>query len=224
MSAPSIIAQKLQKLKAQLPPHVTLVAVGKTHPVEKLEGAYSAGQRHFGENRVQEMVAKQPQMPNDVCWHMIGHLQTNKVRAMAPFVHLIHSIDRFDLLKVVNKEAERIGRVIDVLIQFHIAQEDSKFGFDRAEAWAMLSSEEYKNLKNIRICGVMGMATFTDNRTQVRAEFRGLRQLFEDLKTEFFPSEAHFKVVSMGMSGDWPLAVEEGSTMVRVGSALFGSR
>lgn len=201
-----------------------MVAVGKTHPVEKLMEAYDAGQRHFGENRVQEMLTKHTQMPNDVCWHMIGHLQTNKVRAMAPFVHLIHSIDRFDLLLVVNKEAQRIGRVIDVLIQFHIAQEDSKFGFDRDEAWAMLSSEEYKHLKNIRICGVMGMATFTDNMTQVRVEFRGLRQIFQDLKTEFFPSEAHFNVVSMGMSGDWPLAVEEGSTMVRVGSALFGAR
>jgi len=218
------ISQNIKDLKARLPAGVTLVAVSKTHPVERIMEAYSAGQRHFGENRVQELLAKQASMPPDVFWHMIGHMQSNKVRAIVPFVHLIHSIDSASLLAKVDKEAARIGRFVDVLLQFHIATEDTKFGLDRTEAEELLGSTAYRSMRHVRIRGVMGMATFTENTVQVRAEFRSLKSIFNHLKENFFSAEGCFDTVSMGMSGDWPIAVEEGSTLVRVGSSIFGSR
>jgi pyridoxal phosphate enzyme (YggS family) len=218
------IAENLNDLMTRLPSGVTLVAVSKTHPVERLMEAYVAGQRHFGENRVQEMLAKQAAMPPDVLWHMIGHMQSNKVRAIVPFVHLIHSIDGSALLATVDKEAARIGRVVDVLLQFHIATEETKFGLDLAEAESLLSSSAYRSMQHVRIRGVMGMATFTDNSMQVRAEFHSLKDIFNHLKERYFLTDNGFDTVSMGMSGDWSTAVQEGSTLVRVGSAIFGSR
>jgi PLP dependent protein len=218
------IAQRLEEVKGLLPKHVTLVAVSKTHPVERLMEAYDAGQRDFGENRVQELLAKQPLMPADVRWHLIGHLQRNKVKQVIPFVHLIHAIDSDRLLFEVDKQAAAIGRVADVLLQFHIAQEDTKFGFDISEAQALLRSEEFRQLENVRICGVMGMATFTEDERQVRAEFAQLRAIFLQLQEGVFSGDEHFSIISMGMSGDYNVAIEEGSTLVRVGSAIFGSR
>lgn len=218
------IAENIDALRRQLPEKVTLVAVSKTHPVERLMQAYAAGQRHFGENRVQELLPKQGVMPSDVRWHMIGHLQSNKVRSIVPFVHLIHSIDSPALLVTVNKEAERIGRVIDVLLQFHIATEETKFGLDLEEALALLGSGVFRSMRNVRIRGVMGMASFSEDQEQVRAEFRSLRSIYNELRDGFFSGDAAFDTLSMGMSGDWRIAVEEGSTLIRVGSAIFGSR
>lgn len=218
------IAENIDALRRQLPEKVTLVAVSKTHPVERLMEAYAAGLRHFGENRVQELLPKQGVMPSDVRWHMIGHLQSNKVRSIVPFVHLIHSIDSPALLVTVNKEAERIGRVIDVLLQFHIATEETKFGLDLEEAVVLLGSGDFRSMRNVRIRGVMGMASFSEDQEQVRAEFRSLRSIYNELRDGFFSGDAAFDTLSMGMSGDWRIAVEEGSTLIRVGSAIFGSR
>ena len=218
------IAENIDALRRQLPEKVTLVAVSKTHPVERLMEAYAAGLRHFGENRVQELLPKQGAMPSDVRWHMIGHLQSNKVRSIVPFVHLIHSIESPALLVTVNKEAERIGRVIDVLLQFHIATEETKFGLDLEEALALLGSGVFRSMRNVRIRGVMGMASFSEDQEQVRAEFRSLRSIYNELRDGFFSGDAAFDTLSMGMSGDWRIAVEEGSTLIRVGSAIFGSR
>jgi len=218
------IAQRLEALRESLPADVTLVAVSKTHPVERLMEAYDAGQRDFGENRVQELLAKQPLMPPDVRWHLIGHLQRNKVKQVVPFVHLIHSIDSERLLLEVGRQAAAIGRTVDVLLQFHIAEEETKFGFDLAEAEAMLRGGVLGVSGHVRICGVMGMATFTDDERQVRAEFARLRSIFHQLKEGFFKGNEHFAILSMGMSGDYRLAIGEGSTMVRVGSAIFGGR
>lgn len=202
----------------------TLVAVTKTKPLPDLEEAYKAGLRHFGENKVQEMESKQPSLPADVRWHLIGHLQSNKVKYIAPYVHLIHSVDSIGLLKEINKQALKNNRVIDCLLQMHIASEETKFGMDENEFYALLQSTECKELKNIRIVGLMGMATFTDNQQLIRKEFRGLKNLFDKVKFDFFKHDAAFKEISMGMSGDYKIALEEGSTMVRVGSAIFGSR
>lgn len=185
---------------------------------------YEQGQRDFGENRPQEMLEKHSTLPGDIRWHFIGHLQTNKVRLIASFVHLIHSVDSGKLLLEINKQAAQAGRVLDCLLQFHIAQEDSKFGFDEATARALLASPEYQAWQHIRICGVMGMATFTDDTKQVRQEFRSLHTIFEGLRRDFFSDVAHFRECSMGMSGDWRIAVEAGSTMVRIGSLIFGER
>ncbi|MFC6999796.1 YggS family pyridoxal phosphate-dependent enzyme [Rufibacter roseus] len=201
-----------------------LIAVSKTHPVELIREAYEAGQRAFGENKVQEMVAKQPELPADVQWHLIGHLQTNKVKYIAPFVHLIQSIDSLKLLKEVNKQAQKNERVIDCLLQFFIAEEESKFGLSLEEAQEMLRSEEYRALENVRICGVMGVATFTEDQAQLKKEFSTLRGYFKTIQEEFFHGAPHFKEISMGMSSDYELAIAEGSTMVRVGSAIFGNR
>ncbi len=203
---------------------VKLIAVSKTQPPQRILNLYEQGQRAFGENRVQEMVPKYEVLPKDIEWHLIGHLQTNKVKYVAPFVHLIHSVDRFKLLREIDKQAQKVQRVVDCLLQFHIAQEETKFGFHEAEAIAMLESEEFRALQHVRICGVMGMATFTDDHQQIRREFRTLRQIFERLKAQYFAHVPHFKEISMGMSGDWEIAVEEGSTMVRIGSLLFGPR
>jgi pyridoxal phosphate enzyme (YggS family) len=201
-----------------------LVAVSKTHPPERILEIYQQGQRIFGENRAQEMLEKHAALPADIEWHLIGHLQTNKVKYIAPFVSLIHSADSLKLLQEIDKQANKVGRVIDCLLQFHIAQEETKFGLDESEAREMLSSEAFRQLENIRICGVMGMATFTDDEAQVRSEFRRLKAIFEKIRQEFFLDKPYFKEISMGMSGDWRIAVEEGSTMLRIGSLIFGER
>ncbi len=204
--------------------NVTLVAVSKTHPPERIDELYRQGQRVFGENKVQELAAKYEALPKDIEWHLIGHLQTNKVKLIAPFVHMIHSVDSLRLLQEIDKQAQKAGRVIDCLLQFHIAEEETKFGLDEQEARNLLESPEYRALTAVRICGVMGMASFTEDVSRVRAEFRHLRHIFKQLKTDYFADTPWFKEISMGMSGDWALAVEEGSTMVRIGSLLFGER
>jgi PLP dependent protein len=206
------------------PRKALLIAVSKTHPVDSVLKLYAQGQRHFGENRVQEMVEKYEALPKDIQWHLIGHLQTNKVKIIAPFVAMIHSVDSLRLLEEINKQALKNDRIIDCLLQFHIALEETKFGLTEAEAIEMLESQSYKTMNNIRICGVMGMATFTDDTNHVRYEFKNLRSIFESLKSRFFADKSFFKEISMGMSGDWLVALEEGSTMLRVGSLLFGSR
>lgn len=205
-------------------PSCTLIAVSKTKPLEDLREAYAAGIRDFGENKVQEIQAKQPEMPADTRWHMIGHLQSNKIKYIAPFVHLIHGVDSFKLLKEIDKVGKKINRAIPVLLQMHIAIEESKFGFDRAELEEMLASAEFTNLTHVKIEGLMGMATFTENQEQIRQEFRGLKQLFDELKSRNLPDFMKMTELSMGMSGDYQIAQEEGSTMVRIGSAIFGAR
>ena len=219
-----MIPQNLARIKATIPSNVCLVAVSKTKPVSDLQEAYDAGQRHFGENKVQELCDKYELLPSDICWHLIGHLQTNKVKYIASFVHLIHSVDSLKLLSEINKQAQKCNRIIDVLLQFHIAQEETKFGLDIAEARELLSSDEYINLKNIHVVGVMGMASFTDDNSIVHAEFASLKGIFQELKNSFFKEDASFKEISMGMSGDYELAIEEGSTIVRVGSSIFVGR
>ncbi|HLP93809.1 MAG TPA: YggS family pyridoxal phosphate-dependent enzyme [Saprospiraceae bacterium] len=201
-----------------------LVAVSKTHPVEKILQVYQQGQRIFAENRPQEMLEKHPALPADIQWHMIGHLQTNKVKYIAPFVAMIHSVDSLKLLQEIDRQAQKNQRVIDCLLQFHIAQEETKFGLDESEAIQLLSSPEFAALQHVRICGVMGMATFSDDQQLVRQEFRQLKGIFDRLKARFFTHNDHFKEISMGMSGDWEMALEEGSTLVRIGSLIFGSR
>ena len=219
-----MIEQQLELVRAELPSTVTLIAVSKTKPLAALQAAYNAGQRHFGENKVQEMVEKAQQLPADIKWHLIGHLQTNKVKYMAGFVHLIHGVDSLKLLLEIDKQAAKVGRIQAVLLQFYIAQEDTKFGLDLHEATELLTSATYLSLKNVRICGVMGMASFTTNEAQIREEFQNLVRIFSHLKEAFFQEQNDFKEISMGMSGDYLLAVEQGSTMVRVGSKIFGSR
>ena len=216
--------RRIEELKAELPEQITLVAVTKTHTVEQIKEAYDAGLRDFGENKVQEMIEKQPQLPADVRWHLIGNLQRNKVKYIASFVHLVHSIDSLKILEEINKQAAKNERIIDCLLQIHIAEEESKFGLTRAEATHLLDSPQFKQMKNISICGLMGMATFTDDEHQVKKEFSSLKKIFDYLKSTRFSSEASFKILSMGMSGDYHLAIEEGSTMVRIGTAIFGSR
>ncbi len=219
-----ILNEHINNVLQQLPANVTLVAVTKTRPVEILKQAYDLGLRDFGENRVQEMIEKQPVLPSDIRWHQIGHLQTNKVKYIAPFVHLIHSVDSLRLLEEINRQALKNDRVIDCLLQVYIATEESKFGLDETELMEVLDSKEYKSMANIRICGLMGMASFSDNLALVRHEFTGLKQLFDKLKSAFFAGSREFSLLSMGMSGDYNLAIEEGSTMVRIGTALFGER
>lgn len=201
-----------------------LIAVSKTKPLSDLQAAYEAGIRDFGENKVQEIQTKQPEMPADTRWHMIGHLQSNKIKYIAPFVHLIHGVDSFKLLLEIDKQGKKIDRAIPVLLQIHIATEESKFGFDQEELDAMLTSSEFANLTYVQVQGLMGMATFTEDLDQIRTEFRELKQLFEDLKHRSLPSFVTMKELSMGMSGDYQIAQEEGSTMVRIGSAIFGAR
>lgn len=219
-----MIKENLRLIQQSLPDKVTLIAVSKTHPVELIREAYEAGQRHFGENKVQEMMDKKPLLPDDVKWHLIGHLQSNKVKYIAPFVHLIHSVDSLKLLIVINKEAAKNNRVIDCLLQIHISTEETKFGLDAQELTQLLDSSEYATLSNIRVCGLMGMASFSDDLILVRNEFRGLNNLFQQIKSSYFQSDSSFSILSMGMSGDYVLAVEEGSNMVRVGSSIFGQR
>lgn len=211
-------------LKNEIPSNVKLVAVSKTKPVETILEAYSSGHKIYGENKVQDLAAKYEELPKDIEWHMIGHMQSNKVKYIAPFVSLIHGVDSYKLLKVINKEAKKNSRKINCLLQFHIAKEESKFGLDLQEATEFLASEEFKNLENINICGVMGMATFTENEDTIRSEFKELVHIFKELKKIFFFDRDNFKEISMGMSGDYKIAIEEGATIVRVGSLLFGER
>ncbi|KJJ39529.1 YggS family pyridoxal phosphate-dependent enzyme [Aequorivita vladivostokensis] len=214
------ISENLKNLKKALPKDVTLVAVSKTKPVSDLMEAYNAGQRVFGENKIQEMEAKWQEMPKDVEWHMIGHVQRNKVKYMAPFVSLIHAVDSLKLLKEINKEALKNNRTINCLLQVKIAEEESKFGMDEADAASLLASEAFKKLQNVKVVGLMGMATFTDDERQISEEFQKLKDVFEKFKVQ----DSRFKILSMGMSGDYKIAIEHGSNMVRVGSAIFGER
>lgn len=213
------IQENLKVIQSTIPEHVTLVAVSKTKPVEDLQEAYDAGIRDFGENKIQEMCDKYEVLPKDIRWHMIGHVQTNKVKYMAPFVYLIHGVDSLKLLKEINKQAEKNNRVIDVLLQQFIADEETKFGLDEEEI-RQIMTEEIQNLPNIRVVGLMGMATFTDDENQVRNEFKSLKSNFDLLQK----NHSDVSILSMGMSGDYEMAIEEGSTMVRIGSSIFGNR
>lgn len=214
------ISEELQKT------NTTLVAVSKTKSVADIQELYDLGQKDFGENYVQELVDKQAQLPKDICWHYIGHLQSNKVKYIAPFVHLIHAVDSFKLLQEINKQAAKNNRVIDVLLQMYIAQEETKFGMDSHEILTLLEYYEAQKaqLQNVRICGLMGMASFTDNKQQLRKEFQQLKNSFENLKRSNFLFQEQFKILSIGMSSDYKIAIEEGSTIVRIGSLLFGTR
>jgi hypothetical protein len=214
------IKENLQQIKSTLPEHVTLVSVSKTKPVSDLMEAYDAGQRIFGENKIQEMAEKHEEMPKDIQWHMIGHVQTNKVKYMAEFVSLIHGVDSLKLIKEINKQAKKYNRVIDCLLQIKIAEEDSKFGMSYEDASALLQSDDLLDFQNIRITGLMGMATFTDDTAQVESEFKFLKSTFDKLSK----LNAELKIISMGMSGDYMLAIDSGSTMIRVGSSIFGAR
>ena len=217
------IKNNLLQIKASLPPTVALVAVSKTKPVSDFMEAYDAGQRVFGENKIQEMTEKWEQMPKDIHWHMIGHVQSNKVKFMAAYVHLIHGVDSLKLLEEINKQAAKYNRVIDCLLQIHIAEEETKFGLDENELNELVHSTAFKNLKNIKIVGLMGMATFTDNQNQIKKEFLYLKTLFDKLQS-ISTENCQLQTISMGMSGDYQLAVACGSTMVRIGSSIFGGR
>jgi len=218
------ISDHLEAIRKEIPSGVTLVAVSKTKPNEAILEAYAGNQRVFGENRVQELTDKSEALPKDIEWHMIGHLQRNKVKYIAPFVSLIHAVDSLRLLEEIDKEAKKNKRVIRVLLQFHIADEETKYGFSQQEVRELLNSESFNAFDNVMVAGVMGMATFTDNEAQVRKEFQTLKRIFDALKAEFFATQDGFKEISMGMSGDYQIAIEEGSTMVRIGSSIFGSR
>jgi pyridoxal phosphate enzyme (YggS family) len=218
------VVKNLEQIQLTIPEHVTLVAVSKTKPIESIQELYDAGQRIFGENRVQELVDKYEELPKDIEWHLIGHLQRNKVKYIAPFVEMIHSIDSERLLDEVNIQSKKNNRKIKVLIQFYIAQEETKFGFDWDEIQDLFSRRTPESFDSIEFCGVMGMASFSDNENQVRNEFKDLKTIFNHLKETFFLGSTSFSEISMGMSGDYQIAIEEGSTMVRVGSSLFGAR
>ncbi|MEI6556464.1 MAG: YggS family pyridoxal phosphate-dependent enzyme, partial [Paludibacter sp.] len=207
-----------------IPPHVQLVCVSKFHPNESIIEAHETGERIFGESKVQELCTKHETLAKDIVWHFIGHLQTNKIKYLVPFVSLIHGVDSYKLLSEIDKQAAKVGRRVNCLLQVHIAREETKFGFSAEELLEMLSSGEWKELKYVQICGLMGMATYTENREQIRAEFRGLKTLFDKAKSIYFDSEPSFCELSMGMSDDFQLAIEEGSTLVRIGSSIFGHR
>jgi PLP dependent protein len=217
-----MIQENLVKIKSQLPSHVTLVAVSKTKPLSAVVEAYEAGQKDFGENYVQELVDKAATLPKDIRWHFIGHLQSNKVKFIAPFVHLIHGVDSFKLLKEIDKQAQKNNRIIPCLLQIHIAEEETKFGFNELELMEMLNSKAFKLLKHIQIKGLMGMASFSNSTSQISNEFKIIQKLFHNIQSESLFTE--FKTLSIGMSGDYKLAIENGSTLVRIGSAIFGSR
>jgi hypothetical protein len=218
------IAVNIAKIKNNLPAGVKLVAVSKTKPNEDILAAYQAGHKIFGENKVQELVRKYEQLPKDIEWHFIGHLQTNKVKLIVPFVHLIHGVDSFKLLKVIDSEAKKMNRQMNCLLQFYIAEEETKFGLTLSEAEEILRSPDFKSLKNICVAGVMGMATYTENAGQIRNEFKLLNTIFKALKNEYFSGVKSFTEISMGMSDDYQIAIEEGSTLIRVGSKIFGER
>ncbi len=214
------IAENIKKFTSELGPEITLVAISKTKPASDILEAYNAGHRIFGENKVQEMTAKWEELPKDINWHMVGHVQTNKVKYMAPFVSLVHAVDSLKLLKEINKEAGKNDRTIDCLLQIKIAEEDSKFGLDRMKAEEILNSEKIKSFGNIRVRGLMGMATFTEDMDQVKREFQTLKTIYDDFKVKY----PEFDTLSMGMSGDYRVAIECGSNMVRIGSSIFGER
>ncbi|NND93993.1 MAG: YggS family pyridoxal phosphate-dependent enzyme [Flavobacteriales bacterium] len=218
------IKKNLDRILGDLPEGVTLVAVSKTKPVEMIQEAYDAGQRHFGENRPQEMKQKYAELPEDIYWHMIGHLQTNKVKYIIDFVYLIHSVDRMDLLEEIEKRAARIGRKVDVLLQVHIAQEEQKFGFQKEEILDLIRKNELDRFQHVNIMGLMAMATFTEDMDQVRSEFRELKNLFDSMLELNKDKILDMRIISMGMSGDFQVAIEEGSNMVRIGSSIFGAR
>jgi pyridoxal phosphate enzyme (YggS family) len=217
-----VIQENLLRVKNALPPHVTLVAISKTKPVEDIVVAYHAGQEIFGENKVQELMEKQELMPKDIQWHLVGHLQTNKVKYIAPFIALIHSVDSLKLLEEIHRQGMKINRKIPVLLQIYIAKEETKFGLDEKELNEIL---QYKNeFTSVEFCGLMGMATNTEDMNVVRNEFNYLKTLFDQIRSRYFPGELSFKEISMGMSSDYEIAIEEGSTMVRIGSSIFGAR
>ena len=218
------IAQKIQQLRSSLPEGVSLLAISKFQPLESLQEAYDAGQRMFGENHIQEMAAKAAVLPKDVEWHFTGHVQTTKIKYMASFVSLIHAVDSYRLLREINKHAAKHNRIIDCLLQIHIAQEETKFGFTIDECREMLATEPWKELQNVRITGLMAMGSNTDDMEQVRNEFRQMKQFFDELKTIYFADQPSFNQLSEGMTDDYPIAIEEGSTIVRIGSMIFGSR
>lgn len=218
------IQANLKEVLTSLPAQVKLVAVSKFHPNESIEQAYQAGQRIFGESKVQELTGKYETLPKDIEWHFIGHLQTNKVKYIAPYIAMIHAVDSYKLLAEIDKQAAKNGRVIPCLLEIHIAQEESKYGFTFQECREMLEAGEWKNLTHICIAGLMGMATFTEDETEIKREFDSLKQFFNEIKQNYFADRDTFREISMGMSHDYPLAIEAGSTLVRVGSKIFGER
>lgn len=218
------VAQNIQEIRKNIPANVSLVCVSKFHPENAILEAYNCGERIFGESRVQELLAKQTKLPADIQWHFIGHLQSNKIKLILPTVSLIHGVDSSNLLKEINSRALKAGRVVSCLLQVHIAREETKFGFSMEEIHQMLSGIEFGSLENVQINGLMGMATLTDDKEQIRAEFRTLRQLYDELKREYFQNNENFCELSMGMSDDYQIAIDEGSTMVRIGSSIFGMR
>ena len=219
-----MIEQQIEQINREIPPQVQLIAVSKTKANSAILSAYSVGQRHFGENKVQELCDKWESLPKDIHWHIIGHLQTNKVKYIAPFIHLIHAVDSIKLLIEIDKQAKKHDRIISCLLQFHIAKEETKFGLSYSEATEILETSAYSSLENITIIGVMGMASFVKDEKQIVTEFNELADIFKKLKETFFKNNDSFKEISMGMSGDYPLAIDAGSTMIRVGSTIFGSR
>ena len=219
-----MVIERINSIKQSLPEGVRLVAVSKYHPIEMIQEAYDGGQRIFGESHVQELVQKYEALPKDIEWHFIGHLQTNKVKYLAPYVSLIHAVDSKKLLREINKQAEKAGRTIRCLLELHVAQEESKYGFTPDELLALLNEGEWRQLTHVQICGLMTMATFTDDETQIRREFQLAKQTFDRAKAEYFHDEPSFCELSMGMSHDYPIAIEEGATLVRIGTMIFGER
>lgn len=219
-----MITANIQKINQEIGVHARLIAVSKTKPLEMLMEAYQGGQRIFGENKVQELVQKYEALPKDIEWHLIGHLQSNKVKYIAPFVSLIHGVDSLKLLQTINKEGEKNNRIVPCLLQIFIAQEETKFGLNQAELMELLETISQEPLPHVQICGLMGMASNVDNEVQIRNEFKGLKNVFELVRQRYFLNNPHFKEISMGMSGDYLIAVQEGATLVRVGSKIFGER
>ena len=219
-----MIEKELKEIWKELPEGCRLVAISKYHPVEAIQEAYDAGQRIFGENHVQELVEKEAILPKDIQWHLTGHLQTNKVKYIAPFVSLIHAVDTLKLLKEIDKQAKKADRVIDCLLELHIAKEETKWGFSEEELLQMLEEGEWKELQNVHICGLMMMASFTDDTAQIRSEFRLAKHIYDEVKIKYFPHDSYFCELSMGMSHDYTIAIEEGATLVRVGTKIFGER
>ena len=218
------IQEIINEIKSELPQSTRLVAVSKFHPAEAISEAYDGGQRIFGESKVQELEEKYKVLPKDIEWHFIGHLQTNKVKYIAPYISMIHAVDSYKLLCEINKQAQKANRVIKCLLEIHIAKEESKYGFSFESCRQMLDTEDWKGLENVSVCGVMGMATFTDDDAEIRTEFKSLHDFFTELKNSYFSNDDNFREISMGMSDDYPIAIEEGSRMIRVGSKIFGVR
>jgi PLP dependent protein len=218
------ISENILKLRSSIPKNVCLVAITKTRTADEIMEAYNAGERHFGENKVQELISKAGSLPADIHWHLVGHLQSNKVKSITPFIHLIHSVDSLKLLSEINKSAAKDKRIIHCLLQFYIATEETKYGLNLDEGITLLETQEFRKMQNIVIAGVMGMASFSEDQNKIRAEFRELMYIFTILKERFFMNSQAFKEISMGMSGDFPVAIEEGSTMIRLGTIIFGER